>query len=174
MTEIAGAQRHAKIVLRKAELANTANTGKSARAMTTNRREGDMRDYQREKNNKYKLPSALYNQIIWQIRDFYRLVDEYESIVVESKSPSDIDGMPHGSISNDGMDRKIIKMAAIRSVIDIIRDEKESIPEEYRQAVWNNILYRTSYPLTADRTTYARWKSRMIYNVALRQGLIKE
>jgi hypothetical protein len=133
-----------------------------------------MRDYQREKNNKYKLPTALYNQTIWQIRDYYRLMDEYESIIVESRSPSDMDGMPHGQPSKDGMDRKIIKMENISKIVGIIREEKEAIPEEYRQAVWNNILYRTGYPNSADRTTYARWKSRMIYNVAKRQGLIEE
>ena len=133
-----------------------------------------MRDYQRQKNNKYILPSALYHQIIWQIRDYYRLKEEYESIPAMGRSVTDYDGMPHGSPSFDAMDKKIIRMDKLKQVIDIVETEKESIPEEYRQAVWNNILYRTAYPCDADRTTYGRWKARMIYNVAKRQGLIEE
>ena len=104
-----------------------------------------MRDYQRQKNNKYILPSALYHQIIWQIRDYYRLKEEYESIPAMGRSVTDYDGMPHGSPSFDAMDKKIIRMDKLKQVIDIVETEKESIPEEYRQAVWNNILYRTAY-----------------------------
>ena len=133
-----------------------------------------MREYQRKKNNRYVLPRALYNQTIWQIRDYYRLKEEYESIPEERKSVMDLDGMPHGSPSHDGIEKKIIRMERLKRIIDIVESEKEGIPEEYRQGVWSNILYRTPYPKGADRSTYGRWKSRMIYNVALRQGLIEE
>lgn len=134
-----------------------------------------MRDYQRKKNNKYILPNALYNQVLWQIRDYYRLKEEYNSIPTESKSVSDIDGMPHGhTTGDDGMVNKVEKMRRLSTIIHIIDQERDAIPEEYQQGVWNNIMYRRAYPEGADRTTYARWKSRMIFNIAKRQGLIKD
>lgn len=134
-----------------------------------------MKEYQRKKNNKYILPTPLYNQIIWQIRDYYRLKEQYNSIPTEGKSVSDIDGMPHGKVSgDDGMVNMVEKMQRLSTIIKIIDKERDSIPEEYRQGVWNNIMYRMAYPDDADRTTYARWKSRMIYNVAKNEGLIKE
>lgn len=131
-----------------------------------------MRDYQ-PKKNKYILPNALYNQILWQIRDYYRIKDEYNSIPEEMKSPSDNDGLPHGSPSFDGMDKKIIRMDRLRAWIEVIEVERNEIPIEYRSGVWDHIMYRKPYPDVADRSTFSRYKSRLIYNIAVRQGMIE-
>ncbi len=130
-----------------------------------------MRDYQPQKG-KYVLPNALYHQMVFQIRDYERLKEEYESIPTESKSTTDYDGMPHGSASFDGMDKKIIRMERLLFVINIIEEERDNIPDEYRKGVWEHIQKQKAFPKDADRSTYTRYQSRFIYNVALRQGLI--
>lgn len=128
-----------------------------------------MRDYNRRKG-KYILPMAVFHQVLWQVRDYYRLKAEADAILDESAPPPD--GMPHGDPSPDGVFNKVARRMELLRVPDLIDDELSKIPLEYRHGVWRNILYRTAFPNDADRTTYARYKSRMIYNLAERQGMI--
>lgn len=128
-----------------------------------------MRDYQRKKS-KYILPDAVYHQVLWQIRDYYRLKDEAQAILEESPPPPD--GLPHGNPDPDGVMKKVARRLELVRMTDMIEDELQRIPPEYRRGVWASILYRTAFPADADRTTYARYKSSMIYNIAERQGLI--
>ena len=129
-----------------------------------------MKDYQRKKG-KYILPNAVYHQVLWQIRDYYRLKTEADAIIEEGGALAN-DGMPHGSPSPDGVFNKVQRRLDLLRIVDMVDDELAKIPKEYRAGVWRNILYRTAFPSDADRTTYARYKSRMIYNLAQRQGLI--
>ena len=128
-----------------------------------------MRDYQRKKG-KYTLPNTVYHQVLWQIRDYYRLKDEAQAVLDESPPPPD--GLPHGDPDPDGVLKKAMRRIDLLRVTDMIDDELEQIPKEYRRGVWLNILYRTAFPNDAGRSTYARYKSRMIYHLAERQGLI--
>lgn len=129
-----------------------------------------MSDYQRTKDSKYILPQPVYHQILWQIRDYYRLKDLADAIL--SESPGMGDGMPHGSISADGVFNKAARRLELTRITDMIDKELAQIPKEYQRGVWNNILYKTGFPMDADRSTYARYKSRMIFRLAEKQGLI--
>ena len=129
-----------------------------------------MRDYQRKKDSKYLLPTPVYHQVLWQIRDYYRMKDMADAIIDES--PGIGDGIPHGSPSPDGVFNKVIRRMDLTRITDIIEGELAKIPEEYRKGVWNNILYYTKFPLDADRSTYVRYKSRFIFQIAVQQGLI--
>lgn len=130
-----------------------------------------MRDYVPQKG-KYILPTPVYHVVLWQIRDYYRLKETADSILEESAPPSD--GMPHGTPSPDGVLNKAARRLELLKIVEMIDDEMQEIPQEYRRGVWNNILYRTSFPHDADRSTYGRYKSRMIYRLAIKQGLINE
>lgn len=127
-----------------------------------------MSDYQRK--SKYLLPTPVYHQILWQIRDYYRLKDMAEAILDERPGPGD--GMPHGSPSANGVFIKATRRMELTRITDMIEKALAEIPKEYQKGVWNNILYRTAFPQDADRTTYARYKSRMIYQIAELQELI--
>lgn len=128
-----------------------------------------MRDYQRKKG-KYILPTPVYHQVIWQIRDYYRLKDMADAIIDES--PGMGDGMPHGSPSPDGVYNKAIRRMEYTRVTDAIDKQLGQIPKEYQRGVWNNILYQTAFPMDADRSTYVRYKSRFIYQLAEELNLI--
>ncbi len=128
-----------------------------------------MRDYQ-PKKGKYVLPPPVYHVVLWQVRDYYRLKETADAILEESPPPSD--GMPHGTPSPDGVLNKAARRLRLLEVVDLIDDEMQRIPKEYRRGVWNNILYRSAFPQDADRVTYGRYKSRMLYRLAERQGLI--
>ena len=39
-----------------------------------------MRDYQRKKNNPYRLPPNLYREVKYMVKDYPRLVEEYKTL----------------------------------------------------------------------------------------------
>lgn len=123
-----------------------------------------MRDYQRQKNNKYILPRAQYHRTLWLIRDYYRLQEEVKYIAEAGPDPSD--GMPKGNKISDPTAYKAIRLEKMLDIVNLIDVERKKIPEEYRRGVWDNIMYGTAYPLDADRSTYGRAKSRFVYGVA--------
>ena len=128
-----------------------------------------MRDYQR-RTSKYILPRTIYNQTIWQIRDYYRLKELAEAILEESPPPAD--GQPKGNSTGDLIASKAIRRERAISIIKIIDEEKSCIPKEYREGVWDNIIHGAAYPKTADRSTFGRYKSKFVYEVARRIFLL--
>ena len=128
-----------------------------------------MRDYQRSKT-KYILPRTVYCQTLWRIRDYYRLKELADSLI-ECKE-SDIDGMPKGNNTTDKVGTTVIKREKFVKEVCSINDSIKEIPQEYRSGVWNNIQFYHPYPIDADRATYGRYKSKFIYKVAEKLGLI--
>lgn len=126
-------------------------------------------DYQRKKD-KYILPTAVYHQTLWQIRDYYRLKELYDSVAEESPGPSD--GMPRGRTVSDPTYMKAAKLEEIGRIILAIENARDMVPKEYRNGVWNSVMFREPFPIDAARGTYGRWKSRFVYGVAQALHLI--
>lgn len=122
------------------------------------------RDYQPYKNNIYYLARPLYRMTLAFIRDHDRKVAEYNRLVEESPPPPD--GMPRGYSIGNPTERDGIKRADLRVAIDAVKDALESIPEEYRKGVWENIVDYKRYPDDANPRTYRKYKQRFIYQVA--------
>jgi hypothetical protein len=129
-----------------------------------------MRDYQRMKNNKWILPTNLYRQTLYAIRDYERLKEEYEYMI--QGRAVELDGLPHGSRVGDPTAETAIKIEKIHSRIKAIEAAKKIIPEEYIKGVWQNILYDAPFPHDAGRATYSRYKSRFVYEAAKQLTLI--
>lgn len=127
--------------------------------------------YQRQKNNRYILPTAVWNKTIWQIRDYYRLKEARDDIIYQRGAD---DGMPHGSGTGDPTFQKAEKLARVQDVVKVIEDALEQIPQEYRKGVWDNVQFRSPYPDDADRHTYGRLKAIFVYTVAKRLDYIGE
>ena len=124
-----------------------------------------MREYNRKKG-KYTLPRAVYLATLWQIRDYYRMKEESGAILDESPAPPD--GMPKGTTIGDMVFSKAVRRENYISKTRAIEEAFGVIPKEYRRGVWCNIVHREPFPLDADRTTYGRWKSRFVYEVAVK------
>jgi len=101
-----------------------------------------MRNYQRKRNNPYRLPHNVYMQTLYIIRDRDRLQRELQHI------------------------REAPEMEAVSERIRAIDEGIASVPEEYRQGVFRSIAYGDPYPITAGEATWRRWRSRMAYYVA--------
>ena len=61
-----------------------------------------MRNYQRQKNNPYKLPHNLYMRMLYLVRDYERIRSEREDILAASPAP---DGIPHSGTGKNTADR---------------------------------------------------------------------
>ena len=128
-----------------------------------------MRDYQRQRNNEYYLPNAVYKQVLWQIRDYYRMREELQRIMDESPPPPD--GMPHGSGKGQPVESIVIRRERYADKVRAIDDALEEVPEEYRSGIWQHIVFFKPYPKDADRTTYWRWKAKFLFDVAEKLNL---
>lgn len=118
----------------------------------------------RRTTGKYILPGNMYMQTIYQIRDYYRLKEEAERILVESADPPD--GQPKGKDIVSDPERKVMRRERLIRIIDIIDNAKAMLPEEYRQGVWNNVMYHDAFPADAARATYGNYKSLFVYAIA--------
>ncbi len=112
-----------------------------------------MRDYQPKKNNPYRLPQNLYNQVKYIIKDYKRLNEEYKNL----------------STINEN-ERNWAMLCTTASKISAIRTAFSSIPPEYRKGLMNNLENERTkdgyYPSDADYRTYQMYKQRLIFYVA--------
>lgn len=131
-----------------------------------------MRDYQRRRCNKYQLPTAVYHQTLWIIRDYHRMQEELDAILLESRGPA-----PGGTVSGGAPVSEVQVKAERREPMlqKVMAIEKalNKVPPEYRRGIWDNICERKAFPEDADRSTYGRWKSRFVYEVAVALKLIE-
>lgn len=122
-----------------------------------------MRDYQRKKT-KYILPKAVYNKTLWTIRDYHRVKEEVDTMITVGGGNSD---GPSSGAPGDPTYRLAVKYADYLDIVNAIDMAKDKIPKEYREGIWNNILYNVRYPRNAERATYGHIKSKFIYDVAI-------
>lgn len=130
------------------------------------------RDYQRKINNRYKLPRAIYHQTLWIIRDYERIKRQLENILNCSNSNSDINSYIQTNHVGNPVLNEVIKRDKYFNYVKIIEESLNVIPTEYQKGVWDNVTKYKAYPLDADRSTYGRYKSKFIHEVAERFDLI--
>lgn len=121
-----------------------------------------MRDYQRKKNNPYKLPHNLYMRMLYLVRDYERIKSQRADILHSSPAH---DGQPHTGLGNP-TENKGIKLAMLDTECLAVEKAIENIPLEYRKGILDNICYGVSYPYTAHRNTYSYWRLRMLNAIA--------
>ena len=131
-----------------------------------------MRDYQPKKRNKYQLPTPVYHQTLWLIRDYDRIAAELEAILLESPDPPD--GMPSCNTLSDEVARKAERRDQLLTKKLAIDKSLDRIPPEYRRGVWENVQLRKPFPIDADRATYGRQKSLFIREVAILMGFVEK
>lgn len=113
-----------------------------------------------------ELPGHIYAQVMAIVRGYDIMRDEYDSMLQESPNPPD--GQPRGGGSTDPTSRDAVRRADIKQKLEAVEQSILSVPEEYRQGVWDNAVYGIPYPLNADRTTYWRYKAKFFRKIARR------
>ena len=94
------------------------------------------------------MPASAYNRTIFTIRDYPRMVCEYEQLKrdVGVKAAS-YDGMPTDSPFGSALEEKAAKMLDLEREINFMQDIIATIPDDMRYCVMNNILYGMRFPL---------------------------
>ena len=130
-------------------------------------------EYQRKKNNPYRLPDDLYMRIVYIIRGYDRRKEEYHTLLRDLPATHGI-AIQSNSNTSDPTARKAIKLAIISDELEAVEQSVFLIPAEYRDGVFRNIAHGrgTWYPRNADASTYRRWKQKYIFFVAKRLKLI--
>lgn len=128
------------------------------------------RDYQRTKRNPWILPHNLYRQTLYAIRDYNRLKEEYDYLIMGQ--PAEMDGQPRGTQTGDPTAAIAAKAERLHNKIKAIEDAKSVIPKEYMKGIWDNIMYGYSFPDYAHRNTYSYQKAHYVYEVARRLTLL--
>jgi 2'-5' RNA ligase len=118
-----------------------------------------MRDYQPKKNNPYRLPQNLYNEVKYMIKDYGRLKEEYEELTAEAEEK-----------------RNWVKLCTVASKLSAIKNAFSTIPAEYRDGLIKNLENERTrdgyYPLNADYRTYQNYKRKLIYFAALNMNYV--
>lgn len=117
----------------------------------------------------FRLPRNEYMEATWFIRGYRRALDDYEAILESSSAPSD--GQPRGSGTSDPTFLKASRLAAVSAKIRPVEIALERVPSEYRRGLLRAIIERERYPDYAHPTTWARWRHRFVYWVAVEAGI---
>lgn len=111
------------------------------------------------------MPEDLYRRTLSLIQGYERMRKDYDNAIWDSPEPPD--GQPRGSNSGDPTSREALKRAELSRSLHAIEQARYLLPEEYRDGIWEHIVYGKSYPGSADRSTWWRYKRKFIREVAV-------
>ncbi len=130
-------------------------------------KEEDMGEYQYRSNEKYLLPTAVYHQCIWMIRDMERM-EKRVSFLNDELLISNLN-IRNGMSVSENLNilenrKKEIKITEDR--LEGIYYALDLIPEEYINPLLDNIINHIKYNDYAHENTWKKWKQRLIYHIA--------
>ena len=127
------------------------------------------RNYQHTKNNPHWLPHNVYMRVIYIVRDYDRMKQEQSALI--HSTPAQQGGSRSGL--GNPTENKAIILAQMSRETDAVDRALAEIPEEYRRGVFRSAAYRDPYPITANESTWRRWKYRFTYAIAQNLRLIE-
>ena len=122
------------------------------------------RNYQPSKNNPYWLPHDLYMRVLYIARGYPRMKSAQNDIIITSPDVYKGAKTEHG----DPTANKAVKITMMSRETDAVDYALGKIPQEYRNAIWANILHGKPYRIPAHRDTFRHWRSRFCYFIAER------
>lgn len=94
------------------------------------------------------MPVSAYNRTIFTIRDYPRMVCEYEQLKRDvGVRATSYDGLPKGGAVGSALEEKAAKLLDLEAEINAIQDVMVTIPADMRDGIMNNILYGMRFPL---------------------------
>ena len=125
--------------------------------------------YQPTKNNPYILPRILYRRILYLVRDYDRIKEQWESILHERPK---LDGQPKATTVTDTTARIAIRRERLKILMEAVEQALIQIPDEYRDGILRHITDSEHFPDTAHLNTWKSWQARLLYRIAERLGEI--
>lgn len=130
-----------------------------------------MRDYQPKQKNPYWLERSVYLRVLALVRDYDRMVRDYQAMLYEGGAAQD--GQPRAHIPGDPVERKVERMEVLWQDIHAIESALMSVPPEYRKSVLHKVIsdkWPVDVPVGKNLPGY--WKKRFLYRVAENKRLI--
>jgi len=123
-----------------------------------------MPNYYARRTGRYALPPNVRNQLIYLIKDSKRMREEADAII--SEYGLNFDSTPKHGVVSDTVASKAERREYILSRLSAIEAAFERIPKVYRKPIYDNICELKRYPDYADRTTFWRQRSKLLYYLA--------
>lgn len=119
-----------------------------------------MKEYQLKSDKSRVLPTAVYHQCIWLVRDMPRMKEivydhEYGTTLAES-----------GIVDSSLALKPVREIEAAAARLEAIRKALLVVPEEYREGVLTSVIVRGGFLDTANINTWKKWKQVFIYELA--------
>lgn len=122
-----------------------------------------MKDYQSRRDKSIVLPTPVYHQCIWIVRDMDRLREVVNEDRVNRRFIVKEDSLEYGT---DAL-RRTLSVSEAEFRLECIDRALALVPEELRQGILDSIINRgAGYPEIAHDNTWRLWKQRFIYNLA--------
>lgn len=114
------------------------------------------------------MPPTAYNRTISTIRDYPRMVYELEQLKRDAGclKGAKYDGMPKGASGGSGLDTKIAEIVDLEREVQKMQAIIDTIPEEFRKGIMDNIIHRMGFPHVPSRATWYREKSKFVLRFA--------
>lgn len=127
-------------------------------------------DYQHKRHNQYWLEPPRYHMALSYVRQYPRLCRLRDDILHGSYAASDVAAAPKG-VKSDPTAQRGVSLAQVDEILTVIDKALSRIPQEYRQPVLDNILYRNARWHVAGKynlseSTVQRWRARLLWEVA--------
>lgn len=130
-----------------------------------------MNDYQQKKLRSYVLPTAVYRQALWAVRDLGRMKEKLAALelAVDQVGGAIMDGIPcsRGGQPADRTGRLGGEMANLSMRIRTIERAIFVVPEQFRSGIISYLAYHVPYSETYHRNTWKKWQQVYLYQVAV-------
>lgn len=133
-------------------------------------------EYQLKRSRYYLGSDHLYREMVYYIRqypEYIRLLD----IAAEDCPSSRMDIPARSNQVSQPTERQALRHISLQECehrIHIINDALLTIPDQYRDGVFEHVVYQTDYCdklyYYANINTWKRWTQKFIYEVAVRRG----
>lgn len=113
------------------------------------------------KNNPWYLEHTVYRRALALVRDYPRMLAARNAIILST---------PEGRGGNGPgrpTEQKALRIAAIDDDIHVVEKALGKIPQVFRQGVLDNVIYgKRMDDLPGARSTWSRWRARLLWHVA--------
>ena len=127
-----------------------------------------MKEVKLNGNTKEQMPRPVYNQCLWIVRDYKRLIemDKY----IRENIPDGEHSFVYYADSSEGLLKKEVLENA-RFQIKCVEESFSVIPEEFRKGIYENIAEKVPFDFDTSINTWKKWKSRFIKQLAQKLNL---
>ncbi len=134
-----------------------------------------MNDYQQKKMLNYVLPQTVYRQALYAVKDLTRLKRkllylEESAYLLEGHELKILSGGKGRQV--DITAKKAVELATARTRIKAIEEAFENVPEIYREALKDKLIFNVPYSDKHSVNTWKKWQQILIYHVAVNLRLL--